>query len=173
MRISASGLQHVKNSEGFRAKPYTCTGGKLTVGYGHAIKDGEDHLMNGVTREQADKILANDIKIAEAAVSRAVRVPLTQNQVDALISFTFNLGANNFFKSTLLQMVNNRQFKNAADQFLRWVHSGGKETPGLVKRRKLEREMFLKPAIRTVDDTARQPKPKQEPEQHVPEIDTQ
>lgn len=172
MRLSASGLKHIKNSEGFRAKPYVCTGGKLTVGYGHAIKPGEDHLKDGVTREQAEALLLNDVKIAEAAVSRAVKVPLTQNQVDALISFTFNLGANNFFKSTLLQMVNNRQFKNAADQFMRWIHSGGKETPGLVKRRKLEREMFLKPVIRTVDDTARQPKPKQEPEVHVPEVDT-
>ena len=78
------------------------------------------------------------------AVSRYVSVPLTQNQFDALVSFCYNVGQSSLLSSTLLKKLNNKDYKGASNEFLKWNKSGGKVLQGLVNRRKDEREVFLK-----------------------------
>jgi lysozyme len=86
--------------------------------------------------------LDEDLKEAEDAVNRLVKVPLTQGQFDALASFVFNLGEGQFSKSTLLKLLNAGSYDGARDQFKRWVYDNGKVQPGLVKRRMGEAERF-------------------------------
>jgi lysozyme len=142
MEMSDSGLQLIKNSEGFVGHVYLDVAGKPTVGYGHLIKAGED-FSGGVTEEQATEVLQKDLTWAENAVTAAVRVPLTQNQFDALVDFTFNLGAGAFRGSTLLKLVNQSKMDEAADEFPKWVNAGGKVQPGLVTRRQAERDLWV------------------------------
>lgn len=141
MEMSDNGLALIKNSEGFRAAEYLDVAGKPTIGYGHLIKAGED-FSNGVTEEQATELLQHDVAWAENAVNAAVQVPLNQNQFDALVDFTYNLGAGALQGSTLLKLVNQGDMAGAADQFPLWVHAGGKVQPGLVTRRKAEQDLW-------------------------------
>jgi len=142
MEMSDNGLQLIKNSEGFVGHVYLDVAGKPTVGYGHLIKAGED-FSGGVTQQQATELLQNDVKWAENAVTAAVHVPLNQNQFDALVDFTFNLGAGALQGSTLLALVNQGKMDEAADEFPKWVHAGGKVQPGLVTRRQAERDLWV------------------------------
>jgi GH24 family phage-related lysozyme (muramidase) len=142
MNISAKGLALIKESEGFRADEYLDVAGKPTIGYGHLIKKGED-FSKGVTEEQATGLLQKDVAWAEEAVAAHVLVPLNQNQFDALVDFTFNLGAGRLKESTLLKLVNEGKMEQAAEQFARWVRAGGKVQPGLVTRRQKERDLWL------------------------------
>lgn len=142
MKMSATGLQLIKDSEGFVGHVYLDAVGKPTVGYGHLIKAGED-FSDGLTEEQATELLQNDVEWAENAVTAAVTVQLNQNQFDALVDFTFNLGAGALQGSSLLKLVNQGDFDDAADEFPKWVHAGGKVLPGLVTRRQAERDLWL------------------------------
>ncbi len=141
MQISDNGLALIKNSEGFRADEYLDVAGKPTIGYGHLIKAGED-FSNGVTEEQATELLQQDVAWAEQTVNDNVQVPLTQNQFDALVDFTYNLGPKAFEDSTLLKLVNQGNMDAAADQFPLWVHAGGVVQPGLVTRRQAEQDLW-------------------------------
>ncbi len=91
-----------------------------------------------ITQEQASALLLQDVASAVAAVNRLVTVPLTQNQFDALVDFTFNSGQGNLASSTLLRELNAGNTAGAAAQFLVWVYAGGVKLPGLVKRRQAE-----------------------------------
>jgi lysozyme len=142
MEMSDKGLQLIKDSEGFVGHVYLNAVGKPTVGYGHLIKAGED-FSDGLTEEQATELLQNDVKWAENAVAAAVTVSLNQNQFDALVDFTFNLGAGALQGSTLLKLVNQGKMDEAADEFPKWVHANGKVLPGLVTRRGAERDLWL------------------------------
>ncbi len=93
---------------------------------------------------QADSALISDLAQCERAVNRLVKVTLTQNQFDALVSFVFNVGSGNLQSSTLLRKLNSGDYKGAADEFLRWNKAAGKVMNGLVARRTAEREFFLK-----------------------------
>lgn len=141
MKTSENGKRFIKEKEGLRLEAYRCSAGVLTIGYGHTagvVPGMKIDLM------QAEKFFLEDLQEkAEAVVNRLVKVPLTQGQYDALVSFTFNLGAGNLMKSTLLKLLNAGDYGGAAGQFERWNKSGGKITAGLVKRRKEEKEMFL------------------------------
>ncbi|MGN0192460.1 MAG: lysozyme, partial [Candidatus Gastranaerophilaceae bacterium] len=103
------------------------------------------------TKEQAEKYFREDVAIHENNVSRLVKVPLTQNQFDALVSFEYNVGYGNFANSTLLRLLNAKKYTEAAEQFSRWVYTtvsvNGKPKSvalsGLVNRRKREKEIFL------------------------------
>lgn len=140
MKTSQSGIDAIKRHEGFRASAYNDAAGKLTIGYGHLITAGE--TFRTVTPERAEQILRADLDVAEASIRRLVRVPLTQGQFDALVSFVFNLGAGNLSTSTLLRKLNGGDYTGAAEEFPRWRLAAGKELPGLVVRRADERRRF-------------------------------
>ncbi|HTF64490.1 MAG TPA: lysozyme [Edaphobacter sp.] len=141
MITSQRGLDLIKQFEGLRLTAYQDSVKTWTVGYGHT---GSDVHSLTITRDEAEDLLLQDVKEAEHAVNSLVtHVVLKQGQFDALVDFVFNLGAAALHDSTLLRLVNAREFDNAADQFLRWDHAGGKVLPGLTKRREAERELFL------------------------------
>jgi lysozyme len=122
-------------------RAYRCQAGVLTIGYGHTGPDVSSGQR--ITEREADALLEQDIGKTLACIQRCVKVPLTQNQVDALASWVYNLGCGSLSRSSLLRHLNARDYAGAAAQFSRWTHADGKELPGLVARRKEEREMFL------------------------------
>ena len=142
MKINDEGLELVKHYEGFRNKAYLCPVGVWSIGYGttRGVEPGDS-----VTRQEAEDMLMADIRRFEREVKTLIRVPINENQFSALVSFAYNLGADNLRKSTLRAFVNRGDYSGAATEFLRWVHAGGKEMPGLLARRKAERALFLKP----------------------------
>jgi len=125
-------------------KPYPSPeGGSATIGWGHKIRPGEDY-SKGLTAAQADKLFLKDIAAHQKLVQDSVKVPLSQQQFDALVSLSYNLPkAFNVERSELLRDLNQRDYSGAADQFLRWNHAGRAVMPGLTKRRNYERKMFL------------------------------
>lgn len=132
----------IKKHEGLRLEAYLPTPNDVwTIGYGHThtTKQGMK-----ITEAQAEKFLYLDIAWAEEAVNTLVKVRLTQNQFDALVSFVFNVGAGAFSKSTLLRLLNAGDYEGAANQFLRWNKQKGKVLNGLTRRRQEEMELFLK-----------------------------
>ena len=143
MNISDKALNLIKRFEGFRAKPYLCPGDVWTIGYG--TTKGVTPSSPPVTKAQAEIMLRDDVKRFEEAVRNAVNVPLNQHQFDALVSFTYNLGESALRRSTLLKVLNQGDYEEAANQFKRWNKADGKVLKGLVRRRKAESEMFLKP----------------------------
>ncbi|MBS1806444.1 MAG: lysozyme [Acidobacteria bacterium] len=137
MHISAAGLELLKKSEGFRDRIYSDVAGFRTIGYGHRLTPAESY-PDGITHSQAETILAADIAIAEGAVSRLVRVALSQGQFDALVDFVFNLGAGRLASSTLLRYLNAGRYNDAAWQLLAWDHAGSRELSALKLRRESE-----------------------------------
>jgi lysozyme len=137
MQLSAEGLDLIKRSEGFRNQVYRDVAGFPTIGYGHRITRGES-FPEGIGEPQAAAILANDVRVAEQAVARLVRVTLTQGQFDALVDFCFNLGAGRLASSTLLRELNAGRYEAAAEQLLAWDHAGGEVNAGLKARREAE-----------------------------------
>lgn len=144
MVLSNVGLKLIMESEGFRERAYQDTGGVWTVGYGTTRINGRPVNKNDVVDELfAVVLLKEDVASSEKAVTRLVKVPLNQNQFDALVDFVYNLGETQFNKSTLLRKLNNKDYVGAAEEFPRWVFDNNKVQPGLVTRRKKERELFL------------------------------
>lgn len=141
MKTSSDGIELVKLSEGFRALPYLCPGGKPTIGYGHTA--GVTMAHQPITEGQGEALLRDDLAAFEAGVARLVKVPLTQGQFDALVSFSFNVGLGALRRSTLLYKLNLGLYDQAAEQFLRWNKASGKPLRGLTLRRQSERNMFL------------------------------
>lgn len=139
--ISESGLNLIKHFEGFSPKVYLDAAGLPTIGYGHLIKTGE--VFTTLDLEEAEILLKEDVAIAERAVSKLVHVPLTANQFDALVSFSFNLGSGALQRSSLRQKLNRGEYMSAAFEFPRWVWAGGKKLPGLVRRRHAELAHYL------------------------------
>jgi lysozyme len=140
VRTSERGIALNKGFEGFSSKAYYCPAGKLTIG--HGTTSGVRAGMT-VTKEEAHALLLKDLRRVEAAISELVTVHLSQEQFDALVSLVYNIGEGNFRKSTLLKRLNEGKYRDAAVQFTRWVHAGKKKLPGLVARRKAEKELFL------------------------------
>ena len=143
MTPSAACLGLIKAFEGFRATPYSDAAGHATVGYGHKITP--DEHFDAITTSQANDLLDTDACKTGEYVNCVVTVELNQNQFDALVSFTYNLGIGNLEKSTLLEMLNQGDYSGAAEQFLRWDKAGGETLPGLVHRRLADSELFSKP----------------------------
>lgn len=141
MQTSEKGLDLIRKYEGLRLAAYVCPGGKLTIGYGHT---GDDvYEGRKIDTEEANELLEHDVERFERAVNEIVTVPMTQGMFDALISFSFNLGAGALKGSTLLKKLNAGDREAAADEFLRWNKAAGKVLAGLSARRKSERELFL------------------------------
>lgn len=141
MKVSAAGLEPIKKSEGFRARTYLDVAGFPTIGYGHRLLAQESY-PNGISEPQAEQMLARDVCGAEQAVSRLVKVPLTQNQFDALVDFCFNLGSGRLASSTLLKALNGGRYDDAREQLLRWDLAVGMENAGLKARRAAEFELW-------------------------------
>lgn len=143
MHISEHGLALIKHYEGFSPTAYLCAGGVRTIGYGHLLRVGR-HVHEPLTQEAAHQLLAEDVKHAEKAITRLIQVPLTQGQFDALVSFTFNLGAGAFQRSGLRQKVNRAEHGQVPEEFMKWVWAGGRRLRGLVVRRKAEAALYLR-----------------------------
>ena len=146
MKISEKGLGLIKEFEGLVLKPYKDAVGIPTIGYGNTYyEDGRKVSLSdpAITEERATELLKMVVKRYEDAINRYVQVPITQNQFDALVSFAYNIGNENVRKSTLMKLLNRKQYTEAADQLLRWNKAGGKTLKGLTRRRQAERVLFL------------------------------
>ena len=137
MELSAAGLELLKRSEGFRSRTYKDVAGIPSIGYGHRILATES-FPNGIEEPQAAALLDHDVREAEQAVLRLVRVALAQGQFDALVDFCFNLGQGRLAASSLLQDLNIGRYDAAAEQLLRWDHTGAQENTALKARREAE-----------------------------------
>jgi len=113
-----------------------------TIGFGHLLRPNEMHLET-IVQEVADHLLSCDVQSAANDVNTMVHVPLTQNQVDALCSFVFNIGGSRFRTSTMLIYLNANRILDAANELLKWDHAAGKVSNGLETRREAERSLFL------------------------------
>lgn len=155
MVISKRGLDFIKKHEGFRNHPYLDPVGIPTIGYGFTYYlDGTRVTMDDepLTMLKATEMLLKVVEIYEDAVNELVEVELTQNQFDALVSFTFNVGSGAFKNSTLLKRINNDPNDPDIDyQFKRWNKAGGKVLKGLKKRRNMEAWMYFE-HIRNEED---------------------
>ncbi|MGJ8518187.1 lysozyme [Carnimonas bestiolae] len=142
-RIPALALIEEFEDLSFTAYPDPGSGAQpWTIGYGHTggVKPGDR-----ATPRQVVAYLQTDIANAERAVNRYVGVDITQNQFDALVDFVFNLGGGSLSTSTLIKKLNAGDIEGAANEFPRWVHSGGKVMNGLVRRRNAEQSLFMRP----------------------------
>jgi lysozyme len=141
MKVSEQGLALIRRFEGFSPHIYLCPAGKPTIGYGHVIRKDEQ-VNPPIGQDEADKLLKNDVEIAEQAINRLVRTGLNQPQFDALVSFVYNIGIQAFEKSTLLRMLNRKEYQGAAQEFCRWVYVNGRRSKGLLRRRDAETMLF-------------------------------
>ena len=139
MKISLEGLSLIKKFEGCRLKAYYCSGGVLTIGYGHT---GGVKETDTITQEEADKLLKGDILKFEQYVEDNVMVELDQGQFDALVAWTFNLGPGNLRESTMLKKLNNGDYESVPFEMRRWNKAGGKTLDGLIRRREAESLLF-------------------------------
>jgi lysozyme len=157
MKVSDKCIHMILHHEGVRSKPYQCPALLWTVGVGHVIDPthakvklddrkqlpipaGWDRVLSN---DEIMDILKKDLNRFEQGVLRLIKVPLTQGQFDALVSFSFNVGLGNLQNSTLRMKVNRSEFDAAAEQFLVWTKAGGKVLKGLVTRRNDERALFI------------------------------
>ena len=146
MRLSKQGLALLKRFEGCSPVPYRDSARLWTIGYGHLIGDGKiipDDNKYRLTPTQMELLLRYDVIPRERAVERLCPVPLTQNEFDALVSFTFNLGAGALQRSTLRQKLNRGDKAGAAKVLLLYNRAGGKVVRGLVNRRIAEYKLFM------------------------------
>lgn len=157
MKTSQAGLKFISVHEGIRLQPYKDPIGLWTIGIGHLITPVElktdlIHIKGqyyrwkqGLSEKQVFWLLEQDVKKAEDVINTAVKIPLSQNQFDALVSFVFNVGGGAFINSTLLKKLNAKN-NTAKHEFNKWVKGrvNGKMValPGLVKRRKEETKLF-------------------------------
>ena len=145
MQTSDKGIAMIKQFEGCKLTAYQDSVGVWTIGYGWTKPVDGKPIRAGMTikQETAERLLKTGLVSYENDVSRLVKVDLTQGQFDALVSFTYNLGARSLSTSTLLRKLNAGDYAGAADEFLRWNKAGGKVLNGLTRRREAERALFL------------------------------
>lgn len=152
MKISDKGLQLIKHFEGCQLKAYRCPANVLTIGYGHTGPDVTEGLI--ITQAQADKLLKLDMERFEKAVESCVKIPLEQGQFDALVAFSFNVGAKALKDSTLLKKLNAGKIIEAAQQFSRWNKARNAKgelvvLKGLTRRRAAEAHLFATGELKT------------------------
>jgi lysozyme len=139
--VTNEGLTLIKEFEGLRLNSYQDAVGVWTIGYGHTRTAKRGMRIN---KQQAEDLLLEDLRRFEVGVSRALKVPVTWYEFDALVAFAFNAGLGAFRRSTLLRLLNKGVTKEqVAAQFERWVFAGGRKLAGLVRRRKAEQRLFL------------------------------
>jgi lysozyme len=139
MNISNEGISLIKKFEGCELEAYKCAAGVWTIGYGHT-KDVREGMT--ISKEQADNMLLNELDIYCLHVEKAVEVDLKQCEFDALVSWTYNLGPTNLNNSTMLKVLNDKDFNEVPHQLKRWNKADGKVLQGLVRRREAEALLF-------------------------------
>lgn len=147
MKISDKGLDLIKKYEGLSLEPYLCPAGIPTIGYGNTrYNDGTKVTLDDkpITEHEATEMLQYQCNtIYGKCVNNNITSKTTQEQFDAMVSFTWNLGCGNFRTSTLLRKHNAKDYDWASNEFLRWNKSGGKVLRGLALRREEERGLYL------------------------------
>ena len=147
MKISDRGLDLIKHEEAFMSHPYLDEALVPTIGYGTTHYNGGRAVELGdtdISEETATMLLRDQIdRHYGKMVNHYVRVGITQNQYDALVSFAYNVGTGALRKSTLLKDINHKRFGAAANEFGKWVHAGGHVSRGLIARRKEEKQLFI------------------------------
>ena len=155
--ISDKALQAIKKHEGVRNKPYRCPAALWTIGVGHVLYPEQGNLKMAdrfnyplkiedfriFSKEEIDEILKADLARFVRGVSKYCPVITNQGQLDALVSFSFNVGLGALQRSTLRQKHNRGDYEGAAQEFLKYTKGGGKVLPGLVKRRNDEKALYL------------------------------
>tara|TARA_R100000541_G_scaffold31877_2_gene40698 strand:- start:160 stop:600 length:441 start_codon:yes stop_codon:yes gene_type:complete len=134
MKTSGEGIALIKKFEGCKLESYQCSANVWTIGYGHTAGVEE---ADEITQQEADVFLEDDLHEFEKYVHKYINTPLDQNEFDALVAWTYNLGAGNLRESTLRTSINT----GASDvpyQIKRWNRAGGKVLNGLVRRREAE-----------------------------------
>jgi lysozyme len=168
MKLSKAGANLMHRYEGYRTLPYLCPAHIWTIGYGHVLyqdqirlpvvrKEGYTGMLRSEyplrqedkrvwTKEEIEKLFADDVASFERGVLRLAPTLLNrQGAFDACVSFAYNAGLGNFQRSTIRMKINRQEWEAAAEAFMQWTKGGGKELPGLVKRRKAEVALFLTP----------------------------
>jgi lysozyme len=145
--VSDAGVNLIISFEGLKLSPYPDAVGIPTIGYGTIMyPDGRKVSLNDpeITQAEATEYLQHQMNLKASAVEGMVTVDLNDNEFAALVCFAYNVGVGGLHGSTLLTMLNAGQDRTAvADQFLRWNKAGGREIPGLTRRRQAERSLFL------------------------------
>lgn len=160
MRVSKHGREFITAHEGEVLKVYLDPVGLPTMGVGHLLTDEEKAkypVGSVITRGVSQEFLERDLRRFENAINNLVKVPLNQNQFDALVSFAFNVGEANFKRSSVLRHLNAGLYAKAAEALLAWNKSKGKVLAGLTRRREEERELFLQSSGADVPPVAENP----------------
>ncbi len=139
MKISKEGIALIKKFEGCELEAYQDSVGVWTIGYGHT-KDVEQGLK--ITQEEAETMLETELLEYEEYVERYVDIGLSQNQFDALVCWTYNLGPTNLKNSTMLTVLNQARIEDVPYEMKRWNKAGGEVLQGLVRRREAEALLF-------------------------------
>jgi lysozyme len=146
-KISQGGIDLIKKFEGLKLKPYLCSAGVPTIGYGNTFYEtGKKVTLNDpvITEKRAEELLAHLLVSFEKYVDSYCRDDISQNQFDALVSFAYNLGPNSLKASTLLKKVNaNPSDPTIKAEFLKWTKAGGRVLKGLVLRREAEAALYF------------------------------
>lgn len=141
METSIKGIDLIKRFEGLKLTAYKCAAGVLTIGYGHTGSDVKPGMS--ITRERAEQLLVSDLERFEKGVD-ALNMKVNQNQFDALVSFSFNLGVAALSGSTLVKKARvNPNDPAIRTEFAKWVNAGGKRLDGLVRRRTDEASLYF------------------------------
>lgn len=144
MKTSLKGRMAIAKSEGIVLSRYKDAVGVWTMGIGHTTLAGKPdpkYFEGELSMPEVFEMFAKDLKKYEDRVNRAVKVPMTQEQFDALVSFDYNTGG--IFKATLVKTFNAGDEVKAAKQFMNWTKAGGKSLDALKKRRREEADIFL------------------------------
>lgn len=142
MKLSPKGAELIAEFEGFRSAPYRDAVGVWTIGFGSTKGVGPN--TPPISRAQALARMMREIDETYGAAVNALRLPLNQNQFDALVSFVYNVGPGGVASSTTVgKRLRARDWRGAADALLAWDKAGGRRLAGLTRRRQAERELFL------------------------------
>lgn len=142
--MTYKGIELIKRFEGFSPTVYICPAGYPTIGHGHVVLPEEkERFKAGITKEEAEDLLITDLMRLEKRIKPLIKVEINELMLDAIMSFSYNLGIGAFQRSTLRQKLNRGEFIDASDEFLKWVYVGGRKLQGLVLRRQAERRLFL------------------------------
>ena len=141
LSLSAAGLVSIANLEGFSEDAYIPIPGDVpTIGFGstEGVKMGDT-----ITPQKALERLLRDVGVAESAIGRCVKVPLSQSEYNAFTTFAFNVGAEAFCSSTLVKKLNAGDYAGACQELRRWVYVDGRRVQGLVNRREAEYRLCM------------------------------
>lgn len=147
MKTGTNGIQLIENFEGFSSLPYLDSVGVPTIGYGSTYyNNGAKVALSdpAITTLTAVSILQYHLGNIEQTLNSIIKVPITQNQFDSLVSFCYNLGVGALEQSTLLKKLNvNPNDPTIEQEFMKWVNAGGHILPGLQMRRQKEANLYF------------------------------